>query len=72
MAEARWRVSRFGDNCELVKRRPGGGRAIWYGSVEPVISGYCRYSTHYGCGKAGTQEEAKQIVEQIAAQQPSI
>jgi hypothetical protein len=70
--QPRWRKSRFGDNWELVQRRPGGGPAIWYGSVEPVIGGTCRYSTPHGSGGASTQDDAKQVVEQIAAQHPFI
>lgn len=70
--QPRWRKSRFGDNWELVRRRPGGGPAIWYGSVEPVIGGQCHYSTHHGSGSTSTQDEAKQAVERIAAEhQPS-
>ena len=66
MAEAprpRWRMSRFGDQLELVTRRPGGGPAIWFGSVGPVIGDGCSYSGPGFAGRAATQEEAKAAIE---------
>ena len=62
-----WRRARFGDNWEFVRRRPGGGPTIWFGTVEPVIDGRCGYSTPLGRAYAPTLDEAKQAVEQIAA-----
>ncbi len=62
----RWRVARSDGSLELVRRPPGGGPAIWLGTVEPMLEGACRYSTPNSIGIAATQDDAKRAVEAAA------
>jgi hypothetical protein len=68
VSQPRWRNARFGGTIEYVRRRPGGGPAIWYGTVEPVIRGNSQYSTPYGCGSTPSEDESKRAVEELASQ----
>ena len=62
-AAPRWRVSRFGNSLELMRRRAGGGPAIWLGSVGPALDDGCSYSTPLGSGQAASQVAAQALVE---------